>query len=141
MKEKKTPKINPLNNTTKRGKNTLYQDHSQYLERRKARAMGKPIYKDTSHSFNSNNSYDTRNAKRRMRKSGAAVPPKVALRAYMNQCHTNDNTNVLETYGETKEVEPEVIEEVEEVEENEKKMPKKNKAKKLKRIFLSIFLQ
>ena len=106
----KTPKINPLNNTTKRGKNTLYQDHSQYLERRKARAMGKPIYKDTSHSFNSNNSYDTRNAKRRMRKSGAAVPPKVALRAYMNQCHTNDNTNVLETYEETKEVETEIQE-------------------------------
>ena len=67
-------KANPENNTEKRGKNSLYQDHSQYLEKRKARAMGKTTYENTKHSFNSNNNYDTRNARRRMRKSGYVVP-------------------------------------------------------------------
>ena len=40
--------------------------------------MGKTTYENTKHSFNSNNNYDTRNARRRMRKSGYVVPNRVS---------------------------------------------------------------
>ncbi|MBI96549.1 hypothetical protein CL656_05335, partial [bacterium] len=38
------PKSHPENTTIKRGKNSLYQDHSQYLAKKKSRAIGKQMY-------------------------------------------------------------------------------------------------
>ena len=73
-----TPKTNPTNDTTKRGKNTLYQDHGSYLQRKKTKAMGKEMY-NSPLSYNSHNPRDVTNAKRRMRSSGPGVPVKSSL--------------------------------------------------------------
>jgi hypothetical protein len=72
----KTNSAQPANDTTKRGKNSLYQDHSQYLLQKKAYALGKKIHTKEEKSFNSNNKYDVTNAKRRMRSSGSGIPKK-----------------------------------------------------------------
>lgn len=72
----KTNKSNPENTTEKRGKNSLYQDHSQYLQKKKALSMGKKIHTQEDKSFNSANHYDVTNAKRRMRSSGPGIPKK-----------------------------------------------------------------
>ena len=72
----KTNQSQPENNTTKRGNNTLYQDHSQYLSQKKASSIGKKIHNHDEKSFNSQNKYDVINAKRRMRSSGSGVPKK-----------------------------------------------------------------
>lgn len=61
-----TPKLHPENNTFTRGKNSLYQDHSQYISKKKARAVGKQMYNPTL-KFNTNSIYDTRSALRRIR--------------------------------------------------------------------------
>lgn len=70
----KTPKTHPDNNTEKRGKNTLYQDHSQYLLKKKAKAMGKQRLNNIQ-QFNGKPYNDAKNALKRMRSSGY-VPPK-----------------------------------------------------------------
>lgn len=72
----KTNNSQPVNDTNKRGKNSLYQDHSQYLIQKKAAAVGKKIHTLEEKSFNSQNKYDVNNAKRRMRSSGSGVPKK-----------------------------------------------------------------
>ena len=69
-------KSNPDNNTEKRGKNSLYQDHSLYLQRKKAQAVGKQSYSETL-SYNSNNYHDTKTARKLRRSSGYTVPSKV----------------------------------------------------------------
>tara|TARA_B100000900_G_C20555230_1_gene706499 strand:- start:877 stop:1248 length:372 start_codon:yes stop_codon:yes gene_type:complete len=69
------PKTNPENNTEKRGKNTLYQDHSLYLKQKKSRAVGKQSYSSPL-SFNGNPTNDVKNAKKRMRSAGTVAPPK-----------------------------------------------------------------
>ena len=69
------PKTNPDNNTKKRGKNTLYQDHSLYLKQKKSRAVGKQSYSSPL-SFNGNPTNDVKNAKKRMRSAGTVAPPK-----------------------------------------------------------------
>ena len=74
----RTSKLHPENTTVKRGKNSLYQDHSQYLAKKKMKAVGKQMYNSTI-KFNSNPQNDTKNALKRMRSSGAAVPPKFRL--------------------------------------------------------------
>ena len=74
-----TPKIHPENNTEKRGKNSLYQDHSQYLAKKKANAIGKQQYGKSPLKFNSNPQNDNKNALKRMRSSGSSVPPKFRL--------------------------------------------------------------
>ena len=63
----------------KRGKNSLYQDNSQYLAKKKSRAIGKQQYGKTPLKFNSNPQNDTKNALKRMRSSGSSVPPKFRL--------------------------------------------------------------
>ena len=72
----KTNSSQPVNDTTKRGKNSLYQDHSQYLTQKKASAVGKKIHTNEEKSFNSQNKYDVNNAKRRMRSAGSGIPKK-----------------------------------------------------------------
>lgn len=72
----KTNNTQPVNDTNKRGKNSLYQDHSQYLNKKKAAAVGKKIHTHEEKSFNSQNKYDVNNAKRRMRSAGSGVPKK-----------------------------------------------------------------
>ena len=72
----KTNNSQPENNTIKRGKNSLYQDHSQYLLHKKASSVGKKIHTHEEKSFNSQNKYDVNNAKRRMRSSGSGIPKK-----------------------------------------------------------------
>ena len=72
----KSSKSNPENNTEKRGKNSLYQDHSLYLQRKKAQAVGKQSYSETL-SYNSNNYHDTKTARKLRRSSGYTVPSKV----------------------------------------------------------------
>ena len=74
-----TPKIHPENNTLKRGKNSLYQDHGQYLAKIKTRAIGKQQYGKSPLKFNSNPQNDNKNAIKRMRSSGSTVPPKFRL--------------------------------------------------------------
>ena len=69
------PKTNPENNTEKRGKNTLYQDHSLYLKQKKSRAVGKQSYSSPL-SFNGNPTNDVKNAKKRMRSAGTVAHPK-----------------------------------------------------------------
>uniref|UniRef100_A0A6C0KKY5 Uncharacterized protein n=1 Tax=viral metagenome TaxID=1070528 RepID=A0A6C0KKY5_9ZZZZ len=71
---KSSPKTHPENNTDKRGKNSLYQDNSLYLINKKNKEIGKETYKSPL-SFNSNPTNDVKNAKKRMRSSGA-IPPK-----------------------------------------------------------------
>ena len=70
----RTPKSHPDNDTNKRGKNSLYQDHSQYLLKKKSNALGKqrlqPIQQYNTKPYN-----DARNALKRTRSSGY-VPPK-----------------------------------------------------------------
>ena len=75
----RTSKLHPENNTEKRGQNSLYQDHSQYLAKKKSRAIGKQQYGKTPLKFNSNPQNDTKNALKRMRSSGSSVPPKFRL--------------------------------------------------------------
>jgi hypothetical protein len=58
-----------------RGKNTLYQDNSLYLIKKKAKAVGKQAYTSPL-SFNSNPTNDVKNAQKRMRSWGAVAPPK-----------------------------------------------------------------
>lgn len=70
-----TPKTIPKNDTEKRGKNTLYSDHSLYLNKKKAIAVGKQSYNNPL-SFNGNPTNDVKNAKKRMRSSGSVAPPK-----------------------------------------------------------------
>ena len=67
-----TPKINPANNTLKRGKNSLYQDNSLYLLKKKAAAMGKTQYNQPL-SYNSSPSNDVKQAIRRNRNKGYVV--------------------------------------------------------------------
>ena len=69
------PKVHPDQTTEWRGKNTLYQDNSLYLIKKKARATGKQAYTSPL-SFNSNPTNDVKNAQKRMRSSGAVAPPK-----------------------------------------------------------------
>lgn len=65
----KAPKRHPENNTEKRGKNTLYQDHSQYLLKKKAKALGKqrlnPVQQYNGKPYN-----DAKSALKRIRSSG-----------------------------------------------------------------------
>lgn len=75
----RTSKLHPENNTEKRGKNTLYQDHSQYLAKKKSRAIGKQQYGQTPLKFNSNPQNDNKNALKRMRSSGSRVLPKFRI--------------------------------------------------------------
>lgn len=67
-----TPKTNPDNNTLKRGKNSLYQDNSLYLLKKKAAAMGKTQYNQPL-SYNSSPSNDVKQAIRRNRNKGYVV--------------------------------------------------------------------
>ena len=71
----RTPKSNPENSTLKRGKNTLYQDNSLYLLKKKAQATGKTQYSSPL-TFNTNPTNDVKNATKRVRSSGAVAPPK-----------------------------------------------------------------
>ncbi len=71
----RTPKANPENSTLKRGKNTLYQDNSLYLLKKKAQATGKTQYSSPL-TFNTNPTNDVKNATKRVRSSGAVAPPK-----------------------------------------------------------------
>ena len=75
----RTSKFHPENNTEKRGKNTLYQDHSQYLAKKKSKAIGKQQYGKSPLKFNSNPQNDNKNALKRMRSSGSSVPPKFRI--------------------------------------------------------------
>lgn len=74
----RVPKANPLNHTSShRGKGqSIYQDNSLYLLKKKSRAIGKQGYSSPL-SFNSNPKNDVKNAQKRMRSSGAVVPPKL----------------------------------------------------------------
>lgn len=71
----KTPKFNPENNTTKRGKNSLYQDNSLYLIKKKSKALGKVQYSSTL-KFTGNPTNDVKTAQKRMRSSGSVAPAK-----------------------------------------------------------------
>ena len=70
----RTPKINPENNTVNsiNGKNSLYQDNSLYLLKKKSIAIGKTQYNQPL-SYNSSPSNDVKQAIRRNRKSGYVV--------------------------------------------------------------------
>lgn len=67
-----TPKSNPENNTLKRGKNTLYQDNSLYLIKKKASAIGNTQYSKPL-SYNSSPANDVKQAIRRNRNKGYVV--------------------------------------------------------------------
>lgn len=71
----RSTKTHPENTTIKRGKNTLYQDHSQYLQKKKGTHIGKSMYNDVQ-KFNSNPTNDVKDAVRRLRSSGYRTPPK-----------------------------------------------------------------
>jgi len=73
-----TPKIHPKNDTTKRGQNSLYQDHSLYLLKKKSMATGKQQYSSTL-KFNSNPTNDNKSAYKRVRSSGSVPPKKKSL--------------------------------------------------------------
>ena len=73
-----TPKINPENNTNKRGKNALYQDNSLYLIKKKAQAVGHQQYNEVL-TFNSKPKNDVIQAKKRNRSSGTVPPAKRSL--------------------------------------------------------------
>ena len=68
-----TPKNNHENQ--KRGKNSLYQDNSLYLIKRKSKAIGKEMY-NSNISFNGTPTNDMKNALKRMRSSGTIPPQK-----------------------------------------------------------------
>tara|TARA_Y100000816_G_C26041064_1_gene545278 strand:+ start:710 stop:1042 length:333 start_codon:yes stop_codon:yes gene_type:complete len=69
------PKQHPNNVTDHLGKNTLYQDNSLYLLKKKANALGKQAY-NSPLSFNGNPKNDAKQAKKRVRSSGSVAPPK-----------------------------------------------------------------
>ena len=69
------PKTNPDQSTEKRGQNSLYQDNSLYLLKKKAQATGKQAYSSPL-TFNSHPTNDVKNAKKRMRSWGSVAPPK-----------------------------------------------------------------
>lgn len=71
----RTPKDMHPNNTENRGKNTLYQDNSLYIHKKKMMAIGKQHY-DSPLKFNSNPKNDSIQAKRRVRSSGSVMPKK-----------------------------------------------------------------
>lgn len=71
----KASKENPDQNTENRGKNSLYQDNSLYLIKKKARATGKQSYSSPL-SYNGNPTNDVKNAQKRTRSSGSVAPPK-----------------------------------------------------------------
>ena len=68
-----TPKNNHENH--KRAKNSLYQDNSLYLIKRKSKAIGKEMY-NSNISFNGTPTNDMKNALKRMRSSGTIPPQK-----------------------------------------------------------------
>lgn len=68
----KSPKTNPENTTITRGKNSLYQDHSMYLLKKKSQAIGKTQY-NRPLSYNSSPTNDVKQALRRNRRSGNVV--------------------------------------------------------------------
>jgi len=85
----RTPKENPANHNSGSGKGTasggwwgkgkhesVYQDNSSYLIRKKAQAIGKKAYSSPI-SFNSNPTNDVKNAVKRVRSSGSVPPRKV----------------------------------------------------------------
>lgn len=75
----RTDKNSPPNHdSTHRGKNTVYQDNSQYLLKKKSLAVGKQSY-NSPLSFNSNPINDVKNAVKRVRSSGAVPPPKKSM--------------------------------------------------------------
>ena len=73
----RTPKVNPQNHDSEhKGKHeSVYQDNSLYLLKKKAHAMGKKAYSSPL-SFNSNLIQDVKSAKKRVRSSGTVAPPK-----------------------------------------------------------------
>tara|TARA_A100001011_G_scaffold399405_2_gene507883 strand:+ start:1028 stop:1402 length:375 start_codon:yes stop_codon:yes gene_type:complete len=75
----KTPKGNPANHdSTHKGKQqSVYQDNSMYMMKKKAQAIGKKSYSSPL-SYNSNPTNDVKNAMKRVRSSGA-VPPRKNL--------------------------------------------------------------
>ena len=72
----RTPKENPENHdSTHKGKQeSVYQDNSLYLLRKKAQAIGKKAYSSPL-SFNANPKNDVKNALKRVR-SSSSVPPR-----------------------------------------------------------------
>jgi hypothetical protein len=76
----RTPKEDVANhNNQHKGKQeSVYQDNSLYLLKKKARAMGKQSYSSPL-SFNSNLIQDVKSAKKRVRSSGAVPPTKKGL--------------------------------------------------------------
>tara|TARA_Y100000389_G_scaffold204442_1_gene256985 strand:- start:12049 stop:12429 length:381 start_codon:yes stop_codon:yes gene_type:complete len=74
---RKAPKENPLNhNNQHNGKNSVYQDNSLYLLKKKAGVVGKKSYSSPL-SYNSNLKSDVKSALTRTRSSGYVVPTKV----------------------------------------------------------------
>ena len=75
----RTPKVNPANHdSTHKGKQqSVYQDNSMYMMKKKAQAIGKKSYSSPL-SYNSNPTNDVKNAMKRVRSSGA-VPPRKNL--------------------------------------------------------------
>ena len=75
----RTPKENHSNHdSTHKGKQeSVYQDNSLYLLKKKAQAVGRKAYSSPL-SFNSNPTNDVKNAMKRVRSSGAVPPRKVA---------------------------------------------------------------
>ena len=72
----RTPKENPENhNSTHKGKKeSVYQDNSLYILRKKAQAVGKKAYSSPL-SFNTKPKNDVKNALKRVR-SSSSVPPR-----------------------------------------------------------------
>lgn len=68
-------KSHPTNDTQKRGKNSLYQDSSQYIAKLKSGAVGKQQY-NSELKFNSNPANDSKNALKRVRSSSYRPPNK-----------------------------------------------------------------
>lgn len=75
----RTPKENPANHdSTHKGKHeSVYQDNSAYLLKKKAQAIGKKAYSSPL-SFNSKPENDVKNALKRVR-SSSSVPPRKIL--------------------------------------------------------------
>jgi hypothetical protein len=74
----RTPKVNPANHdSTHKGKQeSVYQDNSMYLIKKKSQAIGQKAYSSPL-SFNSNPKNDVKNAMKRVRSSGAVPPRKI----------------------------------------------------------------
>ena len=74
----RTPKDNPENhNSNHKGKyESVYQDNSMYLLKKKAQAVGKKAYSSPL-SFNSKPTNDVKNALKRVRSSSAVPPRKI----------------------------------------------------------------